>query len=227
MKYNYSINNQMEISELTLKLIIILIPGAIATRIYQKVTIHDKWTSFQFIANSILFGSFSYLITELFIDLIYKDERLFTFWNDLPGNEIPYDIVLKACGFSVLIGLTVSAIDHYKILNRFAKKIKITNKYGDENLYSYFLNASNVNEIYLRDIENNTTYHGIIESFSETENNCEIVLWDVAVYVDEPHSYDYEVDKVYISRLKSKVVIELPFKKEENVTKTKAKVEAT
>lgn len=32
----------MKISELTLKPIILLIPSALATRIYQKITIHDK-----------------------------------------------------------------------------------------------------------------------------------------------------------------------------------------
>ncbi len=206
----------MEISELTLKLIIILIPGAIATRVYQKVTIHEKWTSFQFIANSILFGSFSYLITELFIVKLYDDKRLINFWNDLPTSEIPYDIVLKTCITGLFIGLIVSAIDHFKILNWFAKKIKISNKYGDENLYSHFLNASNVTEVYVRDLENNTTYHGIIDSFSETDTTCEIVLWDVAVYSNDPSKLVNNLDKVYLSRPKNNITIELPIKTEGN-----------
>lgn len=206
----------MEISELTLKLIIILIPGAIATRVYQKVTIHDKWTSFQFIANSILFGSFSYLITELIIVELYDDKRLINFWNDLSTSEIPYDIVLKTCVTALFIGLVVSAIDHFKILNWFAKKIKISNKYGDENLYSHFLNASNVSEIYVRDLENNTTYHGMIDSFSETDTTCEIVLWDVAVYSNDTSELANKLDKVYLSRPKNNITIELPIKSEEN-----------
>jgi hypothetical protein len=210
----------MEISELTLKLIIILIPGAIATRIYQKITIHDKWTSFQFIANSILFGSFSYLATEIFIDQVYNDTRLVAFWSDLQGSDVPYDIVLKACLFGVGISLLVSAIDHFKLLNWFAKKIRISNKYGDENLYSYFLNAKNVNEVYIRDLDNNTTYHGMIDSFSETDETCEIVLWDVVVYSNDPFKEVSKLDKVYLSRLKTSITIELPNKTENNVKKT-------
>jgi|SRR5690554_954128 len=204
-------SNHMEISELTFKLIIILIPGAIATRIYQKVTIHSKWSTFQFIANAILFGSFSYLFTELFINWCYGDTRLLDFWNDLPSSKIPYDLVLKACVFSVLIGLSISALDHFKIINWIAKTIKISNKYGDENLYSYFLNAKNVSEVYIRDNHNNTTYHGIIDSFSETDDTFEIVLWDVAIYSnDKDEEPLYLLDKIYLSREKKNITIELP-----------------
>ena len=200
----------MEISELTLKLIIILIPGAIATRIYQKVTIHEKWTSFQFIVNSIVFGGFSYLSTELFIDVCYSDKRLVKFWSNLPVENIPYDLVIKTCVTGFLIGLTVSALDHYKLINWFAKKIKISNKYGDENLYSYFLNGKAVKEVYLRDLENGSTYHGLIDSYSETDVYCEIVLYDVVVYSNDNGNEAYSIDKIYLSRPKEKITIELP-----------------
>lgn len=207
----------MEISELSLKLIIILIPGAIASRIYQKVTIHEKWTSFQFVANAILFGSISYLLTELFLEWKYNDLRLLNFWNDLPTSKIPYDIVLKACITATIIGIVISTLDHYKILNWIAKLLKVSNKYGDENLYSYFLNAKNVKEVYVRDLENNSTYHGMIDSYSETDDTCEIVLWDVAVYSNENTSdLLYLLDKVYLSRPKNNITIELPIKKENN-----------
>lgn len=98
----------MEISELTHKLIIILIPGAIATRIYQKVTIHEKWTSFIFVVNSIVFGGFSYLLTEFFIYNCYDDKRLVKFWSNLPVEDIPYYLVIKTCIAAVLIGYIIT-----------------------------------------------------------------------------------------------------------------------
>lgn len=208
----------MEISELTLKLIIILIPGAIATRIYQKVTIHDKWTSFQFVVNSIVFGGFSYLLTELFIDICYSDKRLLKFWSNLPVENIPYDLVIKTCITGVLIGLSISALDHYKLVNWFAKKIKISKKYGDENLYSYFLNGKEVKEVYIRDFDNNSTYHGLIDSYSEQDSFCEIVLYDVVIYDNETGNKAYSLDKVYLSRPKEKMTIELPIINENGET---------
>lgn len=207
----------MEISELTLKLIIILIPGAIATRIYQKVTIHEKWSSFQFVVNSIVFGGFSYLLTELFIDICYSDKRLVKFWSNLPVENIPYDLVIKTCITGVLIGLAISALDHYKLVNWLAKRIKISKKYGDENLYSYFLNGKEVKEVYIRDFDNNSTYHGLIDSYSEQDAFCEIVLYDVVIYDNETGNEAYSLDKVYLSRPKEKITIELPIINNNNV----------
>jgi len=43
-------------SELTIKLIIILIPGAIATLIFGKLVLHKEWNNFKFVLYSILFG---------------------------------------------------------------------------------------------------------------------------------------------------------------------------
>jgi hypothetical protein len=205
----------MEISALTLKLIILLIPGAIATRVYQKITIHSEWTSFQFVANSILFGTFSYLITLTITDVISSSENT-DFWQMLTSKTLPYSAILWACLVALLIGFCVSAIDHFKLLNWVAKKIKVSNKYGDENLYSYFLNADNVNEVYIRDYENNLTYHGLVDSFSETEEICEIVLLDVAIYSNKDGTLNNTLDKVYLARPKNNLTIELPITLEKN-----------
>jgi hypothetical protein len=200
----------MEISELTLKLIIILIPGAIATKIYQKISIHEKWTSFQFTVNSIILGGISYLITELIIEKCYEDHRLIKFWGNLPAENIPFDLVIKTCIIGFFLSLLVSALDRYKTVNRIAKTLLISNKYGDENLYSYFLNGRDVLEVYIRDFENNSTYHGLIDSYSEQESFCEIVLYNVAIYDNVGDNEPYYLDKIYLSRPKDKITIELP-----------------
>lgn len=54
----------MEISELTLKLVLLLVPGAIASMMFEKLTVHKKWTPFQFVTNSILMGGLSYLLAQ-------------------------------------------------------------------------------------------------------------------------------------------------------------------
>ena len=61
---------RMDISNLTLKLIFILIPGAIAGLIFEKLTVHKPWNNFKFIAQSILFGLLAYLNTGWFIKLM-------------------------------------------------------------------------------------------------------------------------------------------------------------
>lgn len=215
----------MEIPELTLKLIILLTPGAIASIIFEKLTIHKKWNSFQFVANSILFGGVSYLFAQLIFNICSNDNSFDNFWSNLPSKEIQFAVVIKAIITSLFIGFICAGLDNYKIINKVGKYLKLTTKYGDENLYSYFLNAKNVNEIYFRDIQNNITYHGMINSYSETNEFKEIVLRDVKVYDYATSDLMYELDKVYLSRPKDDIIIEVPFidniKTEENGGETK------
>lgn len=201
----------MEISELTLKLILILIPGSISCIIYERLTIHKQWGSFKFLTNAILFGAISYLLAQFIFSICGKSEGLTAFWENLPSREIPYKAILKASFVSLFVGLAASGIDHYKLINRFGKALRLTNKYGDENLYSYFLNARNVEEVYVRDIKNDLTYHGMLSSFSENDEINELVLWDVVVYKYSNSKELYRVDKLYLSKSKDDIIIELPY----------------
>ena len=213
----------MEISELTLKLILLLIPGSLACILYERLTIHKQWSSFKFITNSILFGAISYLIAGV----IYKSDESFTlFWDNLPTKDIPYNVILKSSIISIIVGFVSTGIDNYKLINKFGKYIHLTNKYGDENLFSYFLNAEDVDEVYVRDITNKLTYHGFINSFSETDEIKELVLLDVVVYDYETSKELYSLDKIYLSKSKENLIIELPYKTKQNGTKT-GKTETT
>ena len=210
----------MEISELTLKLIIILFPGAIATIIIEKLTIHKVWSPFKFIINSIIMGIFSYLGLQLiqfshvfFYNLIPNCNNLkyinLTIWNSIENSKIiPFDEVLYSSLFGVIVGAIGTKFETSKILNTFGKKLKITNKYGQENLFSYFLNNDETIYIYLRDYKNNRTYFGYIKSFCETENTNEILMGDVTLYTCDTSELMYEIDEVYLSYEKTELFIE-------------------
>lgn len=194
----------MDISELTLKLILILVPGGIASIIFERLTIHKEWSNFKFVVNSILLGGISYLIGSL---LISEMKMVF---DGLTSNEIPYEIILKVSGISIIVGLVAVPFDHYKVLNRFAKLIKISNKYGDENLFTNFLNSKEISEIYVRDFENNLVYHGFIEKFSEQGDLQELLLYNVKVYSENTSEYLYDTQRVYLSMHKKNLLIEVP-----------------
>jgi hypothetical protein len=199
----------MEVSEFTLKLIIILIPGAIACIIYEKLTIHRKWSPFTFISNSMIMGAMSYLLAQLIFFYLFNDNSFYTFWANLTLKEIPYLTICKASGVSVVIGFLGSGIDRFKIINDFATTVGLTNKYGDENLFTYFLNNKEINEIYIRDLTTNQTYHGMIVSFSETDDIKEIVLRNAKVYDYVSSKYLYDIKYVYLARSKDALTIEV------------------
>jgi hypothetical protein len=206
----------MEVSELTLKLILILIPGAIASMMFEKLTVHKKWTPFQFVTNSILFGGLSYLLAQLFYNVFTcnGNSDLNSFWANLPTKAISPSVIIKGTIASPFIALLFTCMDYYKWINKLGKLLGITNKYGDENLFTFFLNSKDVVEVYIRDIDANICYQGIVDSFSETDEIKEITLYDVKVYGYDDGKLYYEVENLYLAKPKDKLTIEVPKKGE-------------
>ena len=201
-------------SELTIKLIIILIPGAIATLIFGKLILHKDWSSFRFVLYSILFGVVSYILLQLFINglNLFKENKFseLTVWSNLSdASSIPYKEVGFASISSIIIAFLASMVENRKVINRTAQFFGISGKYGDENLYSNFLSSKEIEFVYLRDIKNQLTYHGWVKSFSENDNISEIRLGEVAVYNYSDSQLLYEVDEVYLSLNKQEIIIEL------------------
>lgn len=97
---------------------------------------------------------------------------------------------------------------NFKLLNRVAQRLRVSDKYGDENLYHYFLNSKEIEWVYVRDIENNLTFQGCVVSFSENAVCQEIVLRDVVVYRFSDSAKLYSMEKLYLSRELGKLLIE-------------------
>jgi hypothetical protein len=93
-------------------------------------------------------------------------------------------------------------------INKIAKKLKISTKYGDENLFSFFLNSQNIDWIYVRDIQNNLTYQGRVVSFSENDGMQELVMSEVTVFKYETSEEFYSVPLIYLSKPSGNFIIE-------------------
>ena len=169
-----------------------------------------------FIIISIILGMISYLIlqlSELSCNFFFPchqifDSELKTFKNLSNSNEIPYSDVIGASIFSIILGFLATKIDSSKIINKIARRLKISFKYGDENLYTYFLNSPETEWVYVRDITNSLTYLGSVKAFSETSEFKEIVLEQVIVY-SYPNSEElYDLERIYLCLPKERIIIE-------------------
>ena len=201
----------MEISALTLKLILLLTPGALAAIIHKRLTIqHKKQSDFMFVIMAIMNGIFAYLILQILSIVKVFTHNIFnccnkkeyyaidTFKNISTNNAIPYSDIILASIISVLLGILITKLENDKTLFIIARKLKVSNKYGDENLYSHYLNSPKVGWVYVRDIGNSITYFGFIHSFSENNKFKEIVLEEVTVY-NYPNSEKlYDVESIYL-----------------------------
>ena len=222
-------------NQLLIIISLILLPGVIATIILDKLTVHSKWDSFKYTLYSFVLGIFSYAILQ-FLTYIIDFFKYCSFekaqwtnldiWNiafsdnpSLSGSEVVFALLI-----SIPLSFIISWIVNYKILNKIGEFFNVSTKYGDENLYSYYLNTNEIDWIYIRDVDNNLTYQGRVFSFSENSNIQEIVLYDVTVYRYEDSAELYHVPTIYLAKKSGSFRIEaVPqeyLKEEKNEEKT-------
>lgn len=207
----------MDISSLTVKLIIILIPGLVSYFIYKRLTSRsNKRSDLMFISIAIFLGVLSYLGLQLITIATCgirnicgsngSYESLETF-KSISGADIEYKEVLMASLLSVVIAFVLARMDTKNIINRLGIKFNVTKKETDETLYVAYLSKKEVDVVYIRDPKNNLTYFGKLFSFSEKENVKEIVLEDVTVYLYNEGTELYKIPSIYMT-LNEDVTIE-------------------
>jgi len=210
-------------NELAVAIAIVLFPGLIATVIADKLIVHyAKWGTFKYGIYSFVFGVGCYVAVQV----------LATAWNCLPdgmpdvlpiqsrldvwslvapnGGKSTVDLVevMVATLFAPFAALLAAYLVNHKMLNRLAKRLSISQKYGDENLFSFYLNSQEITWIYVRDREKGLTYQGMVVSYSESESMQELVLAHVTVFGYEDSEEYYKVPSVYLTKPMGTFVIE-------------------
>lgn len=212
-------------SQFAVTLVVIMFPGIIAAIVADKITSHSKWDSFKFGLYSLVLGIFCYSLLQV-ISLIFDffiDDGFLSRWNWLSiwdraakSDSVvnPYEV-----GCAVLLCFPVAfaasfAINH-KIFNKAASFFRVSKKFGDENLFSYFMNGDGIDWVYIRDRNSNLTYEGQVMSFAENNTCHEVVLANVKVYTYEGSVFCYEVPYIYLCKPIGEIVIESALAQEE------------
>lgn len=211
----------MDVTEATIRLIFLILPGVLSAVLIEQLTIHKPWTQFRFILHAFILGVLNYLVLQLVLFIPYFIGRWYCpgiqyegiqFWNSMFDKSIALKSseIFWACIVGVLVGLLLSKAIQDKWIFKLASRLKVSGKYGDENLFMFFLNAQEVNWVYVRDIKNKITYFGLRKSFSETDHIREIVLTDVTVYSMVDSKEMYKMPAIYLSYEVGNLIIELP-----------------
>ena len=208
-------------NEIAVAVSVILFPGVISAVIADKIVVHARrWGSFKYGLYSFVFGVFCYVIVQMFVWLMgYIPERFQLFalktgaldvWSLVTESRARINLVevFAATVLSMPVAFVTAFLINYKIFHKLAEKLRISQKYGDENLYSYYLNAKEIDWVYVRDFERQLTYQGRVLSFSETDKVQELVLSDVTVYGYDDSTEYYSVPSIYLCREMGRFVIE-------------------
>ena len=209
-------------NDLAILIGLISFPGLVATIICDKILVHtERWSTFKYLIYSFIFGVACYLSLQLVSVLLGTTDRHLPFLSSNPTLSIWSTLLDQSSkpqwgeiAWATLIapfiaGLAALAVNK-KAVNKISQKLGISGKYGDENLFSYYLNSPDVAWVYVRDIPNDLSYRGLVRSFSETKEIQELVLTDVTVFNYNESDELYKVDSIYLTKPIGAFIIEAP-----------------
>jgi hypothetical protein len=218
----------MEITEFTIQIIIIGIPGIfcyfIASKLIGKIgkdNVESFLAIFLFsILSYLFFGLSLSLYNYIFCKSVPNDiiQKIFINQKSVTANDI-----LGATLTSFILAIVLSYLYRFNCLNRFGQKIGATFRYGDEDVWHYFHRAPEIEKndgwIYVRDHKYNLIYYGYVSVWSESDKSREIILTDVTVYNNNDGAELYSSQHVYLSRNADEISIEVP--KQQNISEEK------
>jgi hypothetical protein len=113
---------------------------------------------------------------------------------------------------SIPLGFLVSFFINKKALHKIAKKIRVSKKFGELDVWSHIMNSNipGPGWVVVRDKENNLMYEGWVLAFSESTERDELFLKDVKVFTNDTAQELYEVPALYLPRNRSNLIIEFP-----------------
>lgn len=209
----------MEITEFTIQIIIIGIPGIFCYFIASKLIGKIGKDSLEVFLSIFLFSILSYVLYSLALS-IYNLMSCSPVQNDIINKifteqkSVKYYDILGATITSLVLAFILSYLYRFNILNRIGQKIGATFRYGDEDVWHYFHRASenqkNEGWIYVRDHKYNLVYYGFVSVWSESEKNRELIISDVTVYANDEGNELYTADHIYLSRNIDDLTIEVP-----------------
>jgi len=205
----------MELSEFTWRIILLFIPGIISFIIIDQLTVHKGSKIHWILIDSLILGffcySFYYVIT-LILNLFPNINLEFSFFEALTNKDssLNFNEITFVTGLSVPIGFFFTFLINYKVLYRISHILKISNKFGDIDVWSYIMNSKEPEWVVIRDIENDLMYEGWIEAFSDSTEANELFLRDVKVFKDSTAEELYEIPGLYLPRRRENLIIELP-----------------
>ena len=206
----------MEISEFTIRVILLFLPGIISFLIIEKLTVMKERGPFYFVIYTFILGFFSYFTFAIVLWLIntlpsVSRDTSVKFLKALLNSkeEIEITEVVWVSVLSIMNGFILSFIINRKYFHRLAQKMNITSKFGELDVWAYIFNSPDDTEwVTVRDIKNNLVYEGWVEAFSDSVKENELFIRDVIVFRNSTGERLYEIPGLYICRNRDEVTIE-------------------
>jgi hypothetical protein len=208
----------MEVSALTLRVVLLFFPGVVCALIVQALMNRRERGALDFLVDAFVFGVGTYLLLAMLRAGCARISQIagwptpaeITFFDVLLNEKarISWGEIALSAVVAVLLGAGVAAIGNHHLLYRIAERLGISRKFGDPDVWNYFLNSPDIRWVAVRDVATDTVYEGAVEAFSDTGVAPELLLRAVRVSRSSTYTKLYDCDRVYLSRDRSSLVIE-------------------
>jgi hypothetical protein len=211
------IEDIMHIDAFIFQLLILLIPGFICFSIFRKIAVYRRESKKDFGFYDIIV----IIVHSLIICMLY--DLICTLTNFLAKTDYAttlsklvsvkmYNAVELAllCLIAVIAGYLFSVLETHKCINKIAMCFRISQYYGDTDVWTSFCASKDVAWIYVRDHKLNLVYYGLLEQYSDPGEERELIIINVAVFT-ESGEYCYNSPKMYICRQSNEITLEIPW----------------
>lgn len=205
-----------DLSTLVIRIIFLLVPGAIGATLYWKLKGRATRKDWEDILEVIIFSLLSYAVYALIVTVLdwkwpnagiqftafqaFFDDRIAVRWQDVFFSSI----------VGVFLALVASYSYQFKLVNKVGKKIRATTRFGDEDVWDFVHRSPDVRGswVVVRDHKLNLYYSCWIQAFSDSGKERELLLRDVDVYDNTSAECRYKTPVMYLSREKDDLTIE-------------------
>ena len=213
----------MTISNLFIRLIVLILPGIISCMLFRKLVgrvIKTKWEEFcEIIVFSLTIYIVFAIVVKIFCCIGWLGYKV-TFFDTLLDEKatIVWYEILVASLIALPVAFVASYIHSNKLINKFGRIMRVTRKFGDQDVWDFFHNLPEKPEyewVYVRDHKTNLAYFGFIHAYSDSEKERELLMGDVDVYTNDKGEFLYKSKMLYLCRHRYEITIELPAIEEE------------
>ncbi|MCE9553132.1 MAG: DUF6338 family protein [Planctomycetes bacterium] len=213
----------MQFSELTIRLLLLFLPGLLCHYVVDWLTVHRRRQIFEIVLHSFLFGVISYCVYAVLHFAVYILVFAATFGHvtlptvaferSLTDSKSPLSLVeiVLVSAVAVVLGVFFSKLVNNKTLHTIARKWKVTYKFAEHDVWGYVFDSTEMVWILLRDTDQNKMYQGRVEAYSDVEHDdfVELHLLDVQVYNEATGEFLYQSDRMYLSRNRKCITLEV------------------
>jgi hypothetical protein len=208
----------MELSVLTLRVVLLFFPGVLCALVVHSLTIQRERTTPQFLTSAFVYGVSTYLLLAGIRPVYAGIASLLglgapprvTFFKVLTDERarIAWGEIGLSAGVAVLLAVLVSAAANHKILHRTAERLRVSRRFGEVDVWGHFLDSRETNWIIVRDLQADMLYEGWVDAFSDTGADPQLLLSQVAVYRASTGTKLHDRKRVYLTPRKESVIIE-------------------